>query len=151
MLVANMIIPLWFGPLIVAIAYPCLAVSVPAGEYLLFRIRYRDVNQRRLGGTILAANVASFSLGMLITIPLLYALPINSPGGSRTAGELIALRVFFVSVWPVSLVLSILVEFLVIRFLLRSARLANLLLTTTLVNLCSYIILAVVGRMLDAY
>jgi hypothetical protein len=135
MVIADIIFPAFLAPYIVAGVMPWAGAAALGAEVVVFLIAYPGVARGWLSTSVVVANVASSAVG----IGLALYLPSGVSGGRSSVGPI--WKMFEIAAWFLAFVVSIALEYPILRMVTRSLNLKRLFRTVVLANVCSYITL----------
>ena len=152
--IANVIIPAFSVPYTAALLFPVAGISVLIAESVVFKLTNKNISWWKLSSLVLGMNIVSTIIGFIISAFLPDGLEpqnmgsgehevwISQPGEHWTTLMLIA--------FPVAYVLSILLEFGVVRIVKR-VPIDKPFRTVTLANTLSYVLLITVSYIWAEY
>src|SRR5678815_4491764 len=144
---ADIIFPAFYSPYVDALLMSWAGLAALISEGLIFA---RSYGTRRIGSMlliVLVANVVSSMAGMGLASLLPTGLNATFLAGSGGPARSESWAALAKSSWYVACLVSIIVEYLVIRFLTRGRRLEGLPFVVAGANVCSYLVLLEVVRL----
>jgi len=148
-ILANVIFPAFAAPYVSAMFFPVAAIAAMLTEAVVFRALNRDLSWRRTVSTVLVINIASAIVGFAIAAALPSGLEPTVMGEGENQFETIQpgpkFGMYAVLGYVLAFVLSILIEWGIVRTSRRVVKLAKPFITVALANAASYAVLIVLS------
>ena len=148
-LIADVIFPAFQTPYIVPFLFPVAGIAAIVVEVLVFWRLNRHLRIGQIIAVVVLANVASGYIGFVIAAFLPSGLVPKVVGEGEHQGQIIQpgpqFDTYMVLSFVVAFVLSVVIEYGVVRWCVGWARVNRPFLTVTLANLASYVTLIAVA------
>jgi len=148
-ILANVIFPAFAAPYVSAMFFPVAAIAAMLTEAVVFRVLNRDLSWRRTVSTVLVINIASAIVGFAIAAALPSGLEPTVMREGENQFETIQpgpkFGMYAVLGYVLAFVLSILIEWGIVRTSRRVVKLAKPFITVALANAASYAVLIVLS------
>jgi hypothetical protein len=147
MILADIIYPAFFHPYAVQLFMPLTGVAALTTEVVVFVIAYRKMSFPFLFLSVLSANVVSSVVGIFLASVLPSGLDEQFAAHGLATAQTHEWVLLAALSWFAAAVISILIEYPVLRWLTRKHVLRRLFLTVVIANTASYVVLYQASRL----
>jgi hypothetical protein len=154
-LIADVIIPAFSAPYVAPLLFPVAGILAITSEVLIFWLLNRQLGVGKIIPLVVLANVVSTVVGFLLTavLPSGWVPTVIDREGNQihTFQPGPYFTTYLILAFVIAFVLSVAIEYGVVRLAARSMKVIKPFLTVTLANLASYIVLILVAWLWTAF
>ena len=148
-ILSNIVFSAFWIPYVSAMYFPIATITALTAEAIVFRLINRDLSWRSIVSTVLVINIASAIVGFAIAGAFPSGLEPTIRGEGENQFETLRpgpkFGMFVVLGYILAFILSIAIEWVILRVFRRIAKLARPFATVLLANVASYVALIVLS------